>query len=51
MCIHCLYHIHPPTPFSAISPFPLVPTTSPQPVPPSCRRKDIKDKTRNMTFC
>jgi hypothetical protein len=38
MCIYYLYNIHPPTPFPAASPLPLVPTPAPwaELVSPSC---------------
>jgi hypothetical protein len=58
MYIHYLLHIHPPTPFLDTSLLPLVSTA---PLAPQnlfcplvlwfCRRKNIKDKMRNMTFC
>jgi hypothetical protein len=48
MCTHCLDCIHPPTPFPATSPFPLVPTAPPSgqnlfhpPVLKFCGRKNM----------
>jgi hypothetical protein len=49
MYIHCLHHIHLPTPFLATSPFPPVPTT-PSPSD-SVEEKNIVSRMRNMTFC
>jgi hypothetical protein len=54
--IHYWHHIHPPTPFPATSLLPPIPTPSPSqnlfylPVFRFCRRKNIKDKKRNMVF-
>jgi hypothetical protein len=56
MCIHYLHCIHPPIPFTATSPFPLVPnnppdrTCSTQLFPNSVEEKTIRDNKRNMAF-
>jgi hypothetical protein len=54
MCMHCLHHIHPPTPFPASSSLPLVPLHPKKPVPPRvlwfCRRKNIKDQRETWRF-
>jgi hypothetical protein len=50
MCTYYFHGIHPPIPFPAAFPPPTLQNLFHPSVLQFCRRKNIKDKKRNMTF-